>query len=236
MTSAAVGARPARCRAGEAPARRIRQRSGRLRRNGGRLNFSAPPDLSRAHGRVRPIPRNHRRRPAARFVPARGRQRRPSTRFTRAMRRSRVPRGMILASMGKASRAGEPQAEERELGGADGHCRRHRTAGASRRRRSHLARCEDGGGRPGRSHQCRRHSAVEELCLSGSFDELIVVPLPDYPGPHDVMHLMSLVSPVDRDLAVVYSRLLPDAFRQTLLRSWVSARRGAGRRVRHDGM
>ena len=61
--------------------------------------------------------------------------------------------------------------------------------------------------------------------LDGSFDELIVVPLPDYPGQHDVMHLMSLISPVDRDLAVVYSRLLPEAFRQRLLRSRVSVRR-----------
>ena len=31
------------------------------------------------------------------------------------------------------------------------------------------------------------------------------------------MHLMSLVSPVDRDLAVVYSRLLPVPFRQLLI-------------------
>ena len=60
--------------------------------------------------------------------------------------------------------------------------------------------------------------------LGDSFDELIVVPLPDYPGQHDVMHLMSLISPVDSDLAVVYSRLLPDAFRQTLLDRGYSAR------------
>jgi N-dimethylarginine dimethylaminohydrolase len=53
--------------------------------------------------------------------------------------------------------------------------------------------------------------------LDGSVDEVIVVPLPDYPGQHDVMHLMSLVSPVDRDLAVVYSRLLPSGFRETLV-------------------
>ena len=53
--------------------------------------------------------------------------------------------------------------------------------------------------------------------LADSFDELIVVPLPDYPGQHDVMHLMSLISPVDSDLAVVYTRLLPDSFRKTLL-------------------
>ena len=63
------------------------------------------------------------------------------------------------------------------------------------------------------------HEGIRQLqaLLDDSFDELIVVPLPDYPGQHDVMHLMSLISPVDSDLAVVYSRLLPDAFRQTLL-------------------
>ena len=31
------------------------------------------------------------------------------------------------------------------------------------------------------------------------------------------MHLMSLISPIDRDLAVVYSRLLPVPFREWLL-------------------
>jgi N-dimethylarginine dimethylaminohydrolase len=48
--------------------------------------------------------------------------------------------------------------------------------------------------------------------LGDSIDELIVVPLPDWRGPHDVMHLMSFVSPVDANLAVVYSRLLPAPF------------------------
>ena len=54
--------------------------------------------------------------------------------------------------------------------------------------------------------------------MDGTINELIVVPLPDDPGRHDVMHLMSLISPVDRDLAVVYSRLLPDDFKDTLQR------------------
>jgi N-dimethylarginine dimethylaminohydrolase len=53
--------------------------------------------------------------------------------------------------------------------------------------------------------------------LGGSVEEAIVVALPDYPGQHDVMHLMSLISPLDRDLAVVYSRLLPAQFRARLL-------------------
>lgn len=49
-------------------------------------------------------------------------------------------------------------------------------------------------------------------------DELVVVPLPHWKGPDDVLHLMSLLSPVDHDLAVVYSRLLPVPFREWLLR------------------
>ena len=55
------------------------------------------------------------------------------------------------------------------------------------------------------------------VLLGDSIDELIVVPLPHWRGPGDVMHLMSLVSPVDRDLAVVYSPLLPVPFRELLL-------------------
>jgi N-dimethylarginine dimethylaminohydrolase len=54
------------------------------------------------------------------------------------------------------------------------------------------------------------------VLLGDSFEEITVVPLPAYPGQHDVMHLMSLVSPVDKDLAVVYPRLLPERFRQFL--------------------
>ena len=36
-------------------------------------------------------------------------------------------------------------------------------------------------------------------------------------GPADVMHLMSLISPVDKDLVVVYSPLLPVPFRELLV-------------------
>lgn len=47
--------------------------------------------------------------------------------------------------------------------------------------------------------------------------EVIAVPLPHYKGPGDVFHLMSIISPVDRDLAVVYSPLMPIFFRDLLL-------------------
>ena len=42
--------------------------------------------------------------------------------------------------------------------------------------------------------------------------------LPHVHGPEDVFHLMSIFSPIDSDLAVVYSPLMPVAFRQMLLR------------------
>jgi N-dimethylarginine dimethylaminohydrolase len=53
--------------------------------------------------------------------------------------------------------------------------------------------------------------------IVGEAVTVVEVPLPHWRGESDVMHLMSLISPVDRDLAVVYSRLLPVPFRQLLL-------------------
>lgn len=53
--------------------------------------------------------------------------------------------------------------------------------------------------------------------LGDLVDEVITVPLPHWTGPSDCLHLMSLISPVAQDLAVVYSRLLPVPFRQLLL-------------------
>lgn len=128
------------------------------------------------------------------------------------------PLGMILASMGKRSRTSEPYAQAEELrqsgwpvGGAvalPGYLEGgdliwldEKTVAVGQGARTNL-------------------EGIQQLktLLNGTVDELIVVPLPDDPGPHDVMHLMSLISPVDRDLAVVYPRLLPDDFKETLRR------------------
>jgi N-dimethylarginine dimethylaminohydrolase len=53
--------------------------------------------------------------------------------------------------------------------------------------------------------------------LDDDIDQFIVVPLPHWRGSGDVFHLMSIVSPVDHDVAVVYSPLLPVPFRELLL-------------------
>ena len=53
-------------------------------------------------------------------------------------------------------------------------------------------------------------------------DDFIVVPLPHWNGPEDVLHLMSMISPIDKDLAVVYSRLMPVSFREYLKKRGIS--------------
>ena len=47
--------------------------------------------------------------------------------------------------------------------------------------------------------------------------EVLVAELPHYKGPSDVFHLMSILSPVASNLAVVYSPLMPITFRNQLL-------------------
>ena len=57
---------------------------------------------------------------------------------------------------------------------------------------------------------------LRELCKD-SVDEIVIVPSPHWNGPSDVFHLMSVVSPIDSNLFLVYSRLLSVPFRQLLL-------------------
>ena len=63
------------------------------------------------------------------------------------------------------------------------------------------------------------HEGVRQLqeLTTDLVDEFVVVPLPHWEGPDDVLHLMSMISPVDHNVAVVYSRLMPVTFRLWLL-------------------
>ena len=53
--------------------------------------------------------------------------------------------------------------------------------------------------------------------LKSDVDKVITVPLPHWTGSADCLHLMSNVSPIDHDLYLVYSKLLPVSFREYLL-------------------
>ncbi|SHI51078.1 N-Dimethylarginine dimethylaminohydrolase [Dethiosulfatibacter aminovorans DSM 17477] len=48
-------------------------------------------------------------------------------------------------------------------------------------------------------------------------DEYIIVPMPHADGEAECLHLMSIISIVDEDLAVVYSRYMPVPFREYLI-------------------
>jgi N-dimethylarginine dimethylaminohydrolase len=181
------------------------------------LNFTAPPDFSRAlqesdafleilrsHGaEVRPLPRND----ALNL----------DSIYTRDA--SLVgPSGAVFCNMGKVQRRREPAAQEQELGklswpiagtitspgqieGGDVVWLDSRTVAVGEGARTN-------------AEGIRQLRAI----LGDHIDQLIVVPLPDWPGANDVMHLMSLVSPVAADLAVVYARLLPVPFSNELNR------------------
>ena len=52
--------------------------------------------------------------------------------------------------------------------------------------------------------------------LSDQIKDIIKVPLPHWNGPEECLHLMSNLSPIDHNLYLVYSRLLPVSFLEYL--------------------
>ena len=127
-------------------------------------------------------------------------------------------RGAILCNMGKPARETEPGAAERSLRAIDvpivG-----RIAGAGRVEGGDVAWIDERNLAVGLGYRTNAEGIRQLRALLGSgVDRVVPVPLPHWHGPGDVFHLMSMFSPVDRDLAVVYSPLLPVPFRQLLLK------------------
>ncbi len=126
-------------------------------------------------------------------------------------------RGVILAGMGKPQRAHEPGAQETAFAALPS----APVIGEIR----HPGRLEGGDVVwldrrtivVGRGYRTNDEGIRQLRALLGDDVEMIVVALPHWRGEADVMHLMSLISPLDRDLAVVHSRLLPVPFRESLL-------------------
>jgi N-dimethylarginine dimethylaminohydrolase len=124
--------------------------------------------------------------------------------------------GMVVCCMGKPQRSGEPAAQEEAL----------RAMGVPVLGRIEPPGRLEGGdvvwldGHTlvvGRGYRTNADGIRQLALLAGPGVEVVEVPLPHWRGEADVMHLMSLLSPVDHDLAVVYSPLLPVPFRRWLL-------------------
>ncbi len=70
----------------------------------------------------------------------------------------------------------------------------------------------------GQGYRTNAEGIRQFKALTSAFiSEVITVPLPHWNGPDDVFHLMSIISPIDYNLALVYSRLLPIFFRERLI-------------------
>jgi N-dimethylarginine dimethylaminohydrolase len=125
--------------------------------------------------------------------------------------------GVILCSMGKPQRAWEPAAQ-REVYEAWGVPVAGVIRAPGRLEGGDVVWIDERTVAVGQGYRTNAAGIAQfRDILGSSVDEVIVVPLPHWRGPADVFHLMSIISPVDDDLAVVYSPLMPVPFRETLL-------------------
>ncbi len=125
--------------------------------------------------------------------------------------------GVILCNMGKTQRRFEPRAQEAFLRSRNipimGHIRYPGTVEGG-----DVVWLNQGTVAVGRSYRTNGEGIRQLRALLDDFiAQFVVVDLPHWQGPHDVFHLMSIISPLDRDLALVYSPLMPIGFRERLL-------------------
>ena len=125
--------------------------------------------------------------------------------------------GMILCRMGKGARDGEPEAQAAFFESMDipvlGRIESPGTLEGG-----DVAWLDEKTLAVGHTYRTNNEGIVQlKALLEPRGIEVIVAEMPHYKGPSDVFHLMSVLSPVDKDLAVVYSPLMTIAFRQELL-------------------
>lgn len=127
-------------------------------------------------------------------------------------------KGAILCKMGKEKRGGEPSAVEEFLQGL-GIPILGSITGDGSLEGGDVVILDERTLAVGQGYRSNNEGIRQMKELTRGFiEEFVVVPLPHWQGPDDVLHLMSFISPVDHDLAVVYSRIMPVPFREWLLR------------------
>ena len=126
--------------------------------------------------------------------------------------------GMIICNMGKAARINEPLAEQKAFE-ANGIPVLGTITAPGTLEGGDVAWLDEHTLAVGHTYRTNEEGIKQLATLLKPLDvEVIIVPLPHYKGPEDVFHLMSVLSPVDKDLAVVYSPLMPIVFRNLLLK------------------
>ena len=189
----------------------------RVARQWRELNFTAPPDVARAADEFEAFTDILRRGGATvEFLP-------PDPRTTLDSIYVRdaaivTPVGLVLCRMGKRRRDSEPDAQRRWLETAVGV---PPIAGVitapGTLEGGDVLWIDDRTLAVGRGYRTNAAGIQQLRALVTPHVDVVEVPLPHWRGEQDVMHLMSLISTVDRDMAVVYSPLMPVPFREWLL-------------------
>lgn len=126
-------------------------------------------------------------------------------------------RGAILCNMGKEQRRGEPVAIGEYLPQI-GVPILGRISGAGTLEGGDVVWIDERTLAVGRGYRTNAEGIRQlQQLIAGLVDEVVAVPIPHWRGPSDVLHLMSFLSPIDHDLSLVYSRLMPVPFREWLL-------------------
>lgn len=124
--------------------------------------------------------------------------------------------GMIICNMGKEERKNEPPAEQKAFEAAGipilGVIRAPGTLEGG-----DVAWIDENTLAVGYTYRTNEEGIRQLTTLLAPLGvQVITISLPHYKGPADVFHLMSILSPVDSNLAVVYSPLMPIVFRNLL--------------------
>lgn len=124
--------------------------------------------------------------------------------------------GAILGNMGKAARTPEPEVAGRFLEEV-GVPVMGRITGNGRMEGGDVLWVDENTLAVGQGYRTNAEGMRQLGEILGKGVEIVPVGLPYWRGPNDCLHLMSFISIVDDDLAVVYSRLMPVPFREWLL-------------------
>ncbi len=126
--------------------------------------------------------------------------------------------GMIICNMGKERRKPEPLAEKQAFLSNNipilGEIKGHGTVEGG-----DVAWLDDKTLAVGHSYRTNEEGIKQlKKLLKPHGVSVLTVDLPHYKGQSDVFHLMSIFSPIDTNLAVVYSPLMPISFRNELIK------------------
>jgi N-dimethylarginine dimethylaminohydrolase len=126
-------------------------------------------------------------------------------------------RGMIICNMGKEGRIKEPAAEHRAFE-ANGIPVLGFITAPGTVEGGDVAWLDEKTLAVGHTYRTNEEG-IRQLAalLAPQGVNVLPVSMPHYKGPSDVFHLMSVLSPVDKNIAVVYSPLIPIVFRNELI-------------------